>query len=52
LLFRNRTSIIADYAKNSIDDIVVSFVLGLIGGVVFWLCTISGDSRFSRQVNA
>jgi hypothetical protein len=52
LLFRSRTSIIADYGINSIDDIVVSFVMGLIGGVVFWLCTISGESRFSKQVNA
>ena len=28
------------------------FLFGLIGGVIFWFCTVWGDPRFSTQVNA
>jgi hypothetical protein len=52
LLLRNRSSMVVGYMSSSIDDVIFSFVVGMIGGVVFWLCTVWGDPRFSKQVNA
>jgi hypothetical protein len=39
-------------APNAVKFLGEFFLFGIVGGIIFWLCTVWRDPRFSKQVNA
>jgi hypothetical protein len=47
LLIGGVLGMVAIYVAGSLHDVVFGFMMGLIGGVIFWLCVVCGDPRLS-----